>query len=60
MSSREQSLNTAACRLLHSIMPGMETAAIFQDKVRGSSAGRELLLAGGLPLSPVCLTGRAA
>lgn len=34
MSSREQSLNTAACRLLHNLMPGVETAAIFQEKVR--------------------------
>uniref|UniRef100_H3CH15 DDB1- and CUL4-associated factor 1 n=1 Tax=Tetraodon nigroviridis TaxID=99883 RepID=H3CH15_TETNG len=32
MSSREQSLNTAACRLLHNLMPGVETAAIFQEK----------------------------
>lgn len=34
MTSREQSLNTAACRLLQNIMPGVETAVIFQEKVR--------------------------
>uniref|UniRef100_A0A3Q1G538 DDB1- and CUL4-associated factor 1 n=1 Tax=Acanthochromis polyacanthus TaxID=80966 RepID=A0A3Q1G538_9TELE len=33
MSSRELSLNTAACRLLQNIMPGLETAAVFQEKV---------------------------
>eukprot|EP00066_Takifugu_rubripes_P030091 XP_011619357.1 PREDICTED: protein VPRBP-like [Takifugu rubripes] len=32
MSSREQSLNTAACRLLLNILPGVETAVIFQEK----------------------------
>ncbi|KAL4655686.1 protein VPRBP-like [Arapaima gigas] len=32
MTSRELSLNTAACRLLQNIMPGLETAAIFQEK----------------------------
>lgn len=37
VSSTEPSLNTAACRLLLSIMPGVETAAIFQEKVRGGS-----------------------
>eukprot|EP00064_Thunnus_orientalis_P017784 superscaffoldBa00003875_g17870 len=33
MTSRELSLNTAACRLLQNIMPGLETAVIFQEKV---------------------------
>ncbi|XP_039653096.1 DDB1- and CUL4-associated factor 1-like [Perca fluviatilis] len=32
MTSRELSLNTAACRLLQNIMPGLETAAVFQEK----------------------------
>uniref|UniRef100_UPI0037E818D7 DDB1- and CUL4-associated factor 1-like n=1 Tax=Semicossyphus pulcher TaxID=241346 RepID=UPI0037E818D7 len=32
MTSRELSLNTAACRLLQNIMPGLETSAIFQEK----------------------------
>lgn len=34
MTSRELSLNTAACRLLQNIMPGLETSVIFQEKVR--------------------------
>ena len=33
MSSREITLNTAACRLLLNIMPGLETAVVFQEKV---------------------------
>lgn len=32
MSSREITLNTAACRLLLNIMPGLETAVVFQEK----------------------------
>ncbi|XP_071776891.1 DDB1- and CUL4-associated factor 1-like [Centroberyx gerrardi] len=32
MTSRELSLNTAACRLLQNIMPGLETAVVFQEK----------------------------
>lgn len=32
MTSREFSLNTAACRLLQNIMPGLETAVVFQEK----------------------------
>ncbi|XP_028843043.1 DDB1- and CUL4-associated factor 1 isoform X2 [Denticeps clupeoides] len=32
MSSREVSLNTAACCLLLDIMPGLETAVVFQEK----------------------------
>uniref|UniRef100_A0A3P8WZD7 DDB1- and CUL4-associated factor 1 n=1 Tax=Cynoglossus semilaevis TaxID=244447 RepID=A0A3P8WZD7_CYNSE len=32
MSSREFSLNAAACRLLQNIMPGLETAVVFQEK----------------------------
>ncbi|KAG7478171.1 hypothetical protein MATL_G00077550 [Megalops atlanticus] len=32
MTSREVSLNTAACRLLQNIMPGLETAVVFQEK----------------------------
>ncbi|TTC88577.1 DDB1- and CUL4-associated factor 1 [Bagarius yarrelli] len=32
MTSREVSLNTAACRLLLNIMPGLETAVVFQEK----------------------------
>ncbi|XP_053723748.1 DDB1- and CUL4-associated factor 1-like [Synchiropus splendidus] len=32
MTSREQTLNSAACRLLLNITPGLETAAVFQDK----------------------------
>uniref|UniRef100_A0A7N6AEX9 DDB1- and CUL4-associated factor 1 n=1 Tax=Anabas testudineus TaxID=64144 RepID=A0A7N6AEX9_ANATE len=32
MTSRELSLNTAACRLLQNIMPGLETSAVFQEK----------------------------
>uniref|UniRef100_A0A8C1V0G8 DDB1- and CUL4-associated factor 1 n=1 Tax=Cyprinus carpio TaxID=7962 RepID=A0A8C1V0G8_CYPCA len=32
MSSREVALNTAACRLLLNIMPGLETAVVFQEK----------------------------
>ncbi|MGH0181756.1 UNVERIFIED_CONTAM: hypothetical protein FKN15_007446 [Acipenser sinensis] len=32
MTSREPSLNTAACRLLQNIMPGLETAVVFQEK----------------------------
>ncbi|XP_056129315.1 DDB1- and CUL4-associated factor 1-like [Lampris incognitus] len=32
MTSRELSLNTAACRLLLNIMPGLETAVVFQEK----------------------------
>ncbi|XP_072506538.1 DDB1- and CUL4-associated factor 1 isoform X6 [Notamacropus eugenii] len=33
MTSREPPLNTAACRLLLDIMPGLETAVVFQEKV---------------------------
>lgn len=33
MTSREHSLNTAACRLLQNICPGLETAVVFQEKV---------------------------
>ncbi|XP_075688064.1 DDB1- and CUL4-associated factor 1-like isoform X2 [Rhinoderma darwinii] len=32
MTSREPQLNTAACRLLLDIMPGLETAVVFQEK----------------------------
>uniref|UniRef100_A0A3Q4GMH6 DDB1 and CUL4 associated factor 1 n=1 Tax=Neolamprologus brichardi TaxID=32507 RepID=A0A3Q4GMH6_NEOBR len=32
MTSREHSLNTAACRLLQNICPGLETAVVFQEK----------------------------
>ncbi|XP_062315461.1 DDB1- and CUL4-associated factor 1-like isoform X1 [Osmerus eperlanus] len=32
MTSREFSLNTSACRLLQNIMPGLETAVVFQEK----------------------------
>uniref|UniRef100_A0A667X0K5 DDB1- and CUL4-associated factor 1 n=1 Tax=Myripristis murdjan TaxID=586833 RepID=A0A667X0K5_9TELE len=32
MTSRELSLNTAACRLLQNIMPGLESAVVFQEK----------------------------
>ncbi|KAJ4927175.1 hypothetical protein JOQ06_014911 [Pogonophryne albipinna] len=32
MTSRELDLNTASCRLLQNIMPGLETAAVFQEK----------------------------
>ncbi|PNJ32391.1 DCAF1 isoform 3 [Pongo abelii] len=32
MTSREPPLNTAACRLLLDIMPGLETAVVFQEK----------------------------
>ncbi|XP_067360198.1 DDB1- and CUL4-associated factor 1-like isoform X2 [Channa argus] len=32
MTSRELSLNTAACRLLQNIMPGLETTVVFQEK----------------------------
>ncbi|KAL1021566.1 hypothetical protein UPYG_G00014890 [Umbra pygmaea] len=32
MTSRELTLNTAACRLLQNIMPGLETAVVFQEK----------------------------
>uniref|UniRef100_A0A8K9UEP7 DDB1- and CUL4-associated factor 1 n=1 Tax=Oncorhynchus mykiss TaxID=8022 RepID=A0A8K9UEP7_ONCMY len=33
MTSREElSMNTAACRLLQNIMPGLETAVVFQEK----------------------------
>uniref|UniRef100_A0A8C3AJL9 DDB1- and CUL4-associated factor 1 n=1 Tax=Cyclopterus lumpus TaxID=8103 RepID=A0A8C3AJL9_CYCLU len=32
MTSRELSLNTAACRLLQNIVPGLETAVVFQEK----------------------------
>lgn len=34
MTSRELSLNTAACRLLQNIAPGLETSAVFQEKVK--------------------------
>lgn len=32
MTSREFTLNSAACRLLQNIMPGLETAVVFQEK----------------------------
>uniref|UniRef100_A0A3Q2Q8K8 DDB1- and CUL4-associated factor 1 n=1 Tax=Fundulus heteroclitus TaxID=8078 RepID=A0A3Q2Q8K8_FUNHE len=32
MSSRDVSLNTAACRLLQNIVPGLDTAVIFEEK----------------------------
>ncbi|CAK6976031.1 DDB1- and CUL4-associated factor 1-like [Scomber scombrus] len=32
MTSRELNLNTAACRLLQNIMPGLETGVVFQEK----------------------------
>ncbi|KAJ3602361.1 hypothetical protein NHX12_030119 [Muraenolepis orangiensis] len=32
MTSRELSLNTAACRLLQNIMPGLESGVVFQEK----------------------------
>lgn len=34
MTSRDLSLNTAACRLLQNIVPGLETAVVFQEKVK--------------------------
>lgn len=34
LSSREQNLNAAACRLLYHMLPGLETDAISQEKVR--------------------------
>lgn len=37
MTSREFPLNAAACRLLQNIMPGLETAVVFQEKVGESS-----------------------
>uniref|UniRef100_A0A672Z7Y7 DDB1- and CUL4-associated factor 1 n=1 Tax=Sphaeramia orbicularis TaxID=375764 RepID=A0A672Z7Y7_9TELE len=33
MASRDMILNTAACRLLQNIIPGLETTVIFQEKV---------------------------
>lgn len=33
MSSREAELNSAACRLLLSMAPGLDTALVFQEKV---------------------------
>lgn len=33
MSSRDISLNTAACRLLQNIVPGLDTAVVFEEKV---------------------------
>lgn len=38
LSSRVCCLNQAACRLLYDIMPGVETDAIFQEKVRDASS----------------------
>ncbi|XP_008407390.1 protein VPRBP-like isoform X4 [Poecilia reticulata] len=32
MSSRDISLNTAACRLLQNIVPGLDTAVVFEEK----------------------------
>ncbi|XP_078065491.1 ddb1 and cul4 associated factor 1 [Mustelus asterias] len=32
MTSRDSSVNTSACRLLLDIMPGLETAVVFQEK----------------------------
>lgn len=32
MTSREFPLNAASCRLLQNIMPGLETAVVFQEK----------------------------
>ncbi|XP_030581654.1 DDB1- and CUL4-associated factor 1-like isoform X3 [Archocentrus centrarchus] len=32
ITSREHSLNTAACRLLQNICPGLETTVVFQEK----------------------------
>ncbi|KAJ3586455.1 hypothetical protein NHX12_012853 [Muraenolepis orangiensis] len=32
MINRDLSINTAACRLLQNIMPGLETAVVFQEK----------------------------
>lgn len=32
MNSRESSLNTAACRLVLNIMPGLETTVLFKEK----------------------------
>ncbi|XP_072307893.1 DDB1- and CUL4-associated factor 1-like isoform X1 [Eucyclogobius newberryi] len=32
LNSTELSLNTAACRLLQNIVPGLETSAVFQEK----------------------------
>ncbi|KAK7916337.1 hypothetical protein WMY93_012098 [Mugilogobius chulae] len=33
LNSTELSLNTAACRLLQNMVPGLETSAVFEDKV---------------------------
>lgn len=33
MTSRDLDLNTAACRLLQDVMPGLETSVVFQEKV---------------------------
>lgn len=41
MTSREFSLNAAACRLLHNIMPGLETAVVFQEKVSYHTLNQE-------------------
>lgn len=61
MSSRDAELNSATCRLLLNMAPGLDTAAVFQEKVRrqgcqGSWAGLE----GPETLTAVCslLTGR--
>ncbi|CAL9704936.1 unnamed protein product [Knipowitschia caucasica] len=32
LTSTELSLNTAACRFLHNILPGLETSGVFQEK----------------------------
>lgn len=37
MSSREVELNSAACRLLLSMAPGLDTEVVFQEKVRRTS-----------------------
>lgn len=42
MTSGELSLNTAACRLLQNIVPGLETAVVFQEKVRPDVEAEDL------------------
>lgn len=51
MTSREVPLNTAACRLLQNIMPGLETAVVFQEKVEPPPT---VVLQRGHSLRPGC------
>ena len=60
MTSRELSLNTAACRLLQDIMPGLESAVVFQEKVEYWASRRTRLSSTTMIISPILTHSQVA